>query len=300
LSTTGRIMTAAADLSRDSASPEERAARPTVAGTATLATPIVQLIMAAPGYAQLLAAARAKADPFESGVPLPAELIGEPAVLTAFPRIIICLPDVERILTNLRCFAFLRATTPDTLSIGAQPLSRLFLCALAGASFLLESSWLIEPDEAERVAILRARLQAILADPTLDPANAEDALLLAALYGSLGDLPHAERLATVPEARWSAEFAPVVREQVLEPFEECELASRLPTLTPITNQTSQAVREMYEENPYPRWRAAQGGATEPLIDRFRGLCPGEAEPEWPTPRCRCSSPAPGRASIRSR
>ena len=75
-------MTAAADLSRDSALPEERAARPTVAGTATLATPIVQLIMAAPGYAQLLAAARANADPFESGVPLPAELIGEPAVLT--------------------------------------------------------------------------------------------------------------------------------------------------------------------------------------------------------------------------
>ncbi len=239
--------------------------------------------MAAPGYDQLLAAARANGDPFENGVPLPAALIGVPAVPAALARVTICLPDVERILTNLRRFAFLRATTPDTVSLDAQPLSRLFLCTLAGASYLLESSWLIERDEAERLAILRERLQAILADPTLDPANAEDALLLAALYGSLGDLTRAERLAAVPEARWSAEFAPVVREQVLEPFEEREIAARLPTLTPIANRTSQVVRDMYEENPYPRWRAARGGATEPLIGCFRWLCPGESEPEWPTP-----------------
>src|SRR6188508_1962918 len=38
---------------------------------------------------------------------------------------------------------------------------------------------------------------------------------------------------------------------------------------------------MYEENPYPRWRAARFQGAEPLIDRFRFLCPGEAEPDWP-------------------
>jgi SAM-dependent methyltransferase len=230
-----------------------------------------------------LADARAHADPFESGVPLPAAMIGKPADPAAVPRVIICLPDIERILTNLRRFAFLRATATDPVSIAAQPLSRLFLCALASASYLVESAWIIEPDEGDRLANLRARLQAILVDTTCNPAHAEDALLLAALYGSLCDLPDAERLAAVPEARWSAEFAPVVREQVLEPFEERGIASRLPTLTPITDPTSQAVREMYEVNPYPRWRAAPAVAAEPLIGCFRWLCPGEDEPDWPTP-----------------
>ena len=38
---------------------------------------------------------------------------------------------------------------------------------------------------------------------------------------------------------------------------------------------------MYEENPYPRWRAARFRGAEPLVDRFRFLCPGEPEPDWP-------------------
>jgi SAM-dependent methyltransferase len=40
---------------------------------------------------------------------------------------------------------------------------------------------------------------------------------------------------------------------------------------------------MYEENPYPRWRAARFHGEEPLLERFRHLCPDEPEPSWPSP-----------------
>jgi SAM-dependent methyltransferase len=106
---------------------------------------------------------------------------------------------------------------------------------------------------------------------------------VAALYDRLGRLPGAERLAEIPLDRWSPPFVQVIREQVLETLEERRLAASLPRLTPIDDAVSQSVQAMYEENPYPRWRAVRYRGVEPLIKRFRALCPGEPEPDWPSP-----------------
>jgi len=45
----------------------------------------------------------------------------------------------------------------------------------------------------------------------------------------------------------------VVTRQIVEPKQENQLKSDLPTLQKITNQISSKVRDQYENNPYPRW-----------------------------------------------
>ncbi len=44
-----------------------------------------------------------------------------------------------------------------------------------------------------------------------------------------------------------------MRRHITEPLEERSLGSRIPCITAIEDSISQAVREQYEENPYPRW-----------------------------------------------
>ena len=243
-----------------------------------LATPIARLIMAAREYPGLLAAAQAGADPFANDLPLPAALLSDPAVLAALPRVVICLPDMERILTLLRRSTLLRWEAPLPT-----PLPLPFRCALAGAAFLVEHAWSIQPDEAEQLDALRSTLVALLADPAADLPAIEELLILAALYGRLGRLPGAERLADVSAERWSVPFLAVLREHVLEPLEERALAASLPYLTPIDDATSQAVQAMYEENPYPRWRSARFHGPEPMAERYRRLRPDCPTPDWPTP-----------------
>ncbi|MCC7370846.1 MAG: tetratricopeptide repeat protein [Chloroflexi bacterium] len=246
-----------------------------------LATPIGRLIVGAPEFPDLLAAVRQGIDPLAAGLPLPPALTDEPMVLAALPRVVFCLPEVERVLTALRRSVLLRATDPD--GDRSLPLPYPFLCALAGAAFLTEYAWLVEEDEASRLDALADGLAALLADPAADLASAEGRLLLVGMYRRIGALPGADRLSVLPDACWSEPFRAVLREQVREPLSEARLAAQLPSLTPIAEGVSQAVQAMYEENPYPRWRAARFRAIEPLAVRFRALCPGEPVPAWPTP-----------------
>jgi SAM-dependent methyltransferase/Tfp pilus assembly protein PilF len=52
------------------------------------------------------------------------------------------------------------------------------------------------------------------------------------------------------------------------------LAAAMPALTPLHDATSQAVRQLYEENPYPRWRALPApGAPRSLAERVAALFP---------------------------
>ncbi len=48
-------------------------------------------------------------------------------------------------------------------------------------------------------------------------------------------------------------------QQVKEPAEERRLAAEIPALTEIDDAVSLAVRQQYEENPYPRWVSAAAG-----------------------------------------
>lgn len=69
-------------------------------------------------------------------------------------------------------------------------------------------------------------------------------------YRPLFTLAGAERLL---ERKWPTSLQPLLDVQLSEPLEERSLRSDIPELTSISNNVSRAVREQYEESPFPRW-----------------------------------------------
>ena len=55
-------------------------------------------------------------------------------------------------------------------------------------------------------------------------------------------------------------------------------ARRIPALTEVTSGTSTAVRQMYEENPYPRWHRLGHRALQSLDQSLHELTSGEFDP----------------------
>lgn len=111
------------------------------------------------------------------------------------------------------------------------------LAHLAIQCFLNEYAWHAEPDESARVAELQGRT---------DPRS----LLRIACYQRL-----------TKEADGPTSLQAVLQMQVREVEAQRKFAADVPVLTGIAGGTSQAVRAMYEENPYPRWSTV--GATMP-------------------------------------
>ena len=131
---------------------------------------------------------------------------------------------------------------------GAQQLK--FYAALARQCFINEYVYSLPPREAEQARVLQQQLAKAIAD------NARVPFLLVVAVGAyvpLHTLPGAESLI---ERTWPEPIAALLVQQVKEPARERELAAQTPRLTVIDDEISRAVRQQYEENPYPRWTAS--------------------------------------------
>ena len=95
-----------------------------------------------------------------------------------------------------------------------------------------------------------------------------------AMYAPLHALPAAQGLL---ERTWPDDVDEVVTQQLREPLQERALRSTIAQLTAIEDATSQRVRQMYEENPYPRWVHPPADTTPLPIDQYlRGMFPTAA------------------------
>ncbi len=77
-----------------------------------------------------------------------------------------------------------------------------------------------------------------------------------AMYQPLNELRSAQ---TLLDRTWPPAVDDVLTQQLREPAQELALRASIPRLTPIEDDTSQRVRQQYEENPYPRWVDIAGG-----------------------------------------
>jgi tetratricopeptide (TPR) repeat protein len=75
----------------------------------------------------------------------------------------------------------------------------------------------------------------------------------------------------------------LIREQIEEPMEERALASGISSITAIEHAISLAVREQYEDNPYPRWGPVGRLVTRPIASVLTGLFPflSGCDRRWP-------------------
>ncbi|HSD53513.1 MAG TPA: tetratricopeptide repeat protein [Burkholderiales bacterium] len=123
-------------------------------------------------------------------------------------------------------------------------------CALAQQCFLNEYVWPESAPEATEVSRLADAVRAV-------PGALELALLAA--YRPLAAMPGLTRPAGAGES-----VKRLWQRQVEEPAEERRLRDGIEALTPIDDETSRAVRQQYEENPYPRWHRVPASLALPF------------------------------------
>ncbi|OEJ68018.1 hypothetical protein BEN30_07050 [Magnetovibrio blakemorei] len=149
---------------------------------------------------------------------------------------------VERMLTRLR-HALLRHVLSGELS--AQGLA--FAAAMAQQSFANEFVLCETAAESDQVEALHRQI----AQTIEDGQNPDSHQILAlATYRPLHGYAWAEKLV---DGVWPDVVREVIRCQIEEPLQERVFRGCMPCLAPIDGDVSQAVRDQYEQNPYPRW-----------------------------------------------
>jgi 2-polyprenyl-3-methyl-5-hydroxy-6-metoxy-1,4-benzoquinol methylase/Flp pilus assembly protein TadD len=152
-------------------------------------------------------------------------------------------PTLERLLGAIR--AALLSADPNQRTTYLP-----FAASLANQCFLEEHIYPVTAAENDRVQLLEQKITSALdGDNDVDPFD----LAVLAAYKPLLRVAGAEKISA---RAWPQDIAAVVRWQVTEPIEERDIAKSIPQLTPVSDPMSQAVRDQYQEFPYPRWTQA--------------------------------------------
>ena len=149
---------------------------------------------------------------------------------------------LERVLTNVRGALLHRAADEvfDELMLG-------FGCSLARQCFINEYVFATADAETAAVAALRAALENRLTDGKTPPTH------WLAIVGAYVPLHALADPAPLAAQSWPPSVDALIAQQIREPAEEQRVAASIPALTAIEDAVSRAVREQYEQNPYPRW-----------------------------------------------
>jgi 2-polyprenyl-3-methyl-5-hydroxy-6-metoxy-1,4-benzoquinol methylase len=151
-----------------------------------------------------------------------------------------------------RCLTVVRRIVLETAlssSATADPAGETlaFYCALARQCFINNYVYTCGAEELADATALRAKLVA-----GLDGRGPVPALWIAAVaaYFPLLSVAGAE---TLPDRGQPDAVRGLLAQQIAEALEEQRDRASLTSLTPIDEGVSRAVRQQYEESPYPRW-----------------------------------------------
>lgn len=113
--------------------------------------------------------------------------------------------------------------------------------------------------------------------------NVDPAMEVRLVWLAGQDLPEGLRAALAAQAFaseyvWGGEGLGVPPEAAAEIAEERALAAAVPSLGDSGDAVSQAVRDQYEANPYPRWRAPAARRRLSIAQHLAGLDAPQAEP----------------------
>ncbi len=150
--------------------------------------------------------------------------------------------SLEGVLTRLR-----QAMMASVMAGQSSPSTLPFSTALALQCFVNEY---VYEETAEEIQAIE-RLESEVADRLhVGGSDLATAIVAIAAYRPLHRFPWAEELL---EADWPQDISDLIRIQIAEPLAEQALRLRIPSFGSINDSVSQAVRDQYEENPYPRW-----------------------------------------------
>jgi len=244
---------------------------------------IVTLVRNSKCFQALQESARRGEDPFSHSVAAVEEFVRDPLLLEALPRIPISDGALEDVLTNMRRWALLRFKVASASNVGQTEIPVQFTCALARQCFFSGYAFFADEHELQRVTILRNAVEQMLCEAKVSPRTLEAPLAIASLYEPLDTLKGHELLLEHPIAEWSEWFQPIVQEQLENRERERGIAIQLSAVTAIDDEVSLAVREQYEENPYPRWVSAPNPSARPVESLWARLRPGQQIRVHPSP-----------------
>lgn len=168
--------------------------------------------------------------------------MADPFLLAGLPVFFSSHPVLEKSLTNLRRHIMAG-------SDGRRDMPAAFAAALALHCFQNEFVFSCTDEERNQIDQWRAQIEQC-------KKMSEDDLRKAVIYGCYRPL-HSLKNAPALCAALARHDCPYHNElavrQISEPLEEQEIAQTIEAITPIRNQTSQAVQSQYEQSPYPRW-----------------------------------------------
>ncbi len=124
---------------------------------------------------------------------------------------------------------------------------------LARQGFINEFVFHVTPVEKERIYNLQQELEDMLSADNIVIGEMEDRLLRFAMYESFNRLQGASRLAELDDKQLGPNLVDLVTLTLRDALEEEAIWDSMPALKRITDSTSQAVQQLYEENPCPRW-----------------------------------------------
>src|SRR6266446_5537540 len=184
----------------------------------------------------------------------------------AFESTIVFDLELEQFLTAVRRTMLAAVVADGDLQPSAQEGLR-FLCALAQQCFINEYIFFCPDEEKRQADGLRCKLAEAL---TSGAAVPEPRLGVVAAYFPLASLSEADLLF---KRRFSAPVAELVSRQVGEVQGERRRRGSIPRLTAIDDGVSLAVKEQYEESPYPRWIKASPVVQTTIEAHLRHLFP---------------------------
>jgi tetratricopeptide (TPR) repeat protein/SAM-dependent methyltransferase len=190
-----------------------------------------------------------------------AEIADDKLLRCLLETTIICDIELERFLTAAR-HTMLEAVSAGVYSEQVEKDALHFFCALAQQCYINEYVFACTDRDIEQADRLRTLLVKAL---TSGDTNLEHWLVAVAAFFPLASVPGADLLV---ERRWSAPVAKLVDHHLRDGEEERQLRASIPPLTSVENGVSLAVRQQYEENPYPRWMKAAPVGKPTTIDAY--------------------------------
>lgn len=213
------------------------------------------------------------------------EHLADPNVFGALARPVVRLVLERMILADIgfeRVFTVARRQALRAITRGVEIVHPEVLGSLARQCFLNGYVWSYGDEET----LLVEEMVAWLADRKLgsDPADFARIAMLAC-YVPLLQWERAEEVAALAEEAEDPFFLGLVRQQIVEPYQELVLRECIPTFGAIKNDVSEQVREQYEEHPYPRWTSVDSCLATSVGDVMRELFPRTPIPgSWNDPR----------------
>lgn len=186
---------------------------------------------------------------------------------------------LEQFLTKLRHQVLIEVVGSEPISLDMLQVCNL-LGLIAQQCYINEYVYTTSHSEAQLLAQIQGEISNKL---QLGEPISEAYLLLVASYRSLASISNYEGLT---RSSCSSALECVLRQQIREPQIEQSLRSMIPRLTEIQDVVSLAVRNQYEENPYPRWvRLNSTLDAKPINQRIRDLFPRADFTLFPTDLC---------------